>query len=214
MAPRVDLKQGEMKKHVARALKSLRDGYVIVAPLEHGYVYLADAFSPFAVRAMHVLRGDEIGIASQVLGHSAQTIQGITRDISTEATAMMDAFWPGLLSLTLKPNRSLNWDLGDDRALDAVSVRVPKSKFVRALLKESGPLAAASASPAGTEPMLKLNRTHIKEWDIAVAFDSGALKSGPNSSIVDFTDSHPRIVRAGAISVAEMTEVVPLIFAQ
>lgn len=214
MAPRVDLKQGETKKHVARALKSLRDGYVILAPLEHGYVYLADAFSPFAVRAMHVLRGDEIGVASQVLGHSAQTIQGITRDISKEATAMMDAFWPGLLSLTLKPNRSLNWDLGDDRVLDAVSVRVPKSKFVRALLKESGPLAVASASPAGTEPMLKINRTQITELDIAVAFDSGALKSGPNSSIVDFTDSHPRIVRAGAISVAEMTEVVPLIFAQ
>lgn len=214
MAPRVDLKQGETKKHIARALKSLQDGYVIVAPLEHGYVYLADAFSPFAVRAMHVLRGDELGTASQVLGHSAQTIQGITRDISEDAQAMMDQFWPGLLSLTMKPNRSLNWDLGDDRALDAISVRVPKSKFVRALLKESGPLAAASASGAGNEPMLKLNRTQLKEWDIAVAFDNGALKPGPSSSIVDFSEGHPRIVRAGAISVAEMTEVVPLIFAQ
>jgi tRNA A37 threonylcarbamoyladenosine synthetase subunit TsaC/SUA5/YrdC len=49
--PRIDLKQGEQKKHVARALKEIRAGYVIVAPLEHGYVYLADAFSPFAVRA-------------------------------------------------------------------------------------------------------------------------------------------------------------------
>lgn len=212
MAPRVDLKQGETKKHIARALKSLRDGYVIVAPLEHGYVYLADAFSPFAVRAMHVLRGDEIGTAAQVLGHSAQTIQGITRDISEDAQAMMDQFWPGLLSLTMKPNRSLNWDLGDDRALDAVSVRVPKSKFIKALLKESGPLAVASASGAGNPPMLKLSRTQLKEWDIAVAFDNGALKPGPSSSIVDFSEGHPRILRAGAISVAEMTEVVPLIF--
>lgn len=214
MAPRVDLKQGETKKHIARALKSIRDGYIIVAPLEHGYVYLADAFSPFAVRAMHVLRGDELGVAAQVLGHSAQTIQGITRDISEDAQAMMDQFWPGMLSLIMKPNRSLNWDLGDDRALDAVNVRVPKSKFVRALLKESGPLAVASASPAGTDPMLKLNRTALKEWDIAVAFDNGALKPGAGSSIVDFTEGHPRIIRAGAISVAEMTEVVPLIFAQ
>jgi len=212
VAPRVDLKQGELKKHVTRALKSLRDGYVIVAPLEHGYVYLADAFSPFAVRAMHVLRGDELGTAAQVLGHSTATIQGITRDISEDAQLMMDRFWPGMLSLTLKPNRSLNWDLGDDRALDAVSVRVPKSKFVKALLKESGPLAVASASPAGSEPMLKLNRTQLKEWDIAVAFDNGALKSAPSSSIVDFSEGHPRIRRVGAISVAEMTEVIPLIY--
>jgi tRNA A37 threonylcarbamoyladenosine synthetase subunit TsaC/SUA5/YrdC len=62
--------------------------------------------------------------------------------------------------------------------------------------------------------MLKLNRAQIKEWDIALAFDNGPLKSGHASSIVDFTDGHPRIVRAGAISVAEMTEVIPLIFAQ
>ena len=161
---------------------------------------------------MHVLRGDELGTAAQVLGHSTQTIQGITRDISEDAQLMMDQFWPGMLSLTLKPNRSLNWDLGDDRALDAVSVRVPKSKFVKALLKESGPLAVASASPAGSEPMLKLNRTQLKEWDIAVAFDNGPLKSGPSSSIVDFSEGHPRIIRVGAISVAEMTEVIPLIY--
>ncbi|NDG64884.1 MAG: hypothetical protein EBY29_15690, partial [Planctomycetes bacterium] len=62
MAPRVDLKQGEMKKHVTRALKAIREGSVIVVPLEHGYVYLADAFSPTAVRAMHELRGDEVGV--------------------------------------------------------------------------------------------------------------------------------------------------------
>ena len=60
--------------------------------------------------------------------------------------------------------------------------------------------------------MLKLNRTQLKEWDIAVAFDNGALKSGPSSSIVDFSEGHPRILRAGAISVAEMTEVVPLVW--
>ena len=72
--PRIDLKQGEQKKHVARALKELRDGYVIVAPLEHGYVYLADAFSHYSVRAMHVLRKDADGIAVDVfnLGKSAR----------------------------------------------------------------------------------------------------------------------------------------------
>jgi tRNA A37 threonylcarbamoyladenosine synthetase subunit TsaC/SUA5/YrdC len=80
------------------------------------------------------------------------------------------------------------------------------------LLKESGPLAAASASGASNPPMLKLNRAQLKEWDIAVAFDNGALKSGPSSSIVDFSEGHPRILRAGAISVAEMTEVIPLIY--
>ena len=160
--PRIDLKQGEQKKHVARALKELRDGYVIAAPLEHGYVYLADAFSHYSVRAMHVLRKDADGIAAQVLAHSAQTVAGIARDISDETNALMTEFWPGLLSLNLKPMRALTWDLGDDTELDLFSVRVPKSKFVKAILKESGPLAVASASPAGQPPMLKINRTQVK----------------------------------------------------
>lgn len=140
MATRVDLKQGEMKKHVARALKSIRDGYVVVAPLEHGYVYLADAFSPSAVAAIHRLRGDEEGVAAQVLAYSLDTVKGIARAVPEETQNLCKEFWPGLLSITLKPSRSLTWDLGDTRTLDQFNVRVPKSRFVRALLKETGPL--------------------------------------------------------------------------
>lgn len=207
--PRIDLKQGEQKKHVARALKEIRDGYVIVAPLEHGYVYLADAFSPYAVRAMHVLRKDADGIAAQVLAHSAQTVTGIARDISDETNALMTEFWPGLLSLNLKPMRALTWDLGDDTELDLFSVRVPKSKFVKALLKESGPLAVASASPAGQPPMLKINRTQVKEWDVAVVFDNGPLKRGASSTVVEVSKTGLRIVREGAISRDALSAVAP-----
>ena len=209
MAPRVDLKKRELAKHVSRAVKSIRDGYVIVAPAEHGYIYLADAFSPYAVRAMHVLRGDDDGVAAQVLGHSVKTIQGIARDIPSEAQALMEKFWPGLLSITLKPNRSLSWDLGDDNSLDQVNVRVPKSRFLKALLKESGPLAIASASRAGEEPMLAIDRTSTKYWDVAVIFDNGAIKPGQRSTIIDASVSPIQVTRAGAISVAEMTPVAP-----
>ena len=207
--PRIDLKQGEQKKHVARALKDLRDGYVIVAPLEHGYVYLADAFSHYSVRAMHVLRKDADGIAAQVLAHSAQTVAGIARDISDETNALMAEFWPGLLSLNLKPMRALTWDLGDDTELDLFSVRVPKSKFVKAILKESGPLAVASASGAGHEPMLKIDRAKVKDWDVAAIFDTGALKSGPRSTIIEADAVDVRLVREGAISFDEMEKVAP-----
>ena len=211
--PRIDLKQGEQKKHVARALKELRDGFVIVAPLEHGYVYLADAFAHFSVRTMHVLRGDEDGIAAQVLVHNAATVEGIARDIPQEAKALMQEFWPGALSLNLKPIRALTWDLGDNQELDLFSVRVPKSRFVKALLKESGPLAVASAARAGHKPMLKINRADVKDWDVSVVFDNGQLKSGPKTSVVEVSDGGLRIVREGAISAKELRAVAPSISA-
>jgi tRNA threonylcarbamoyl adenosine modification protein (Sua5/YciO/YrdC/YwlC family) len=207
--PRIDLKLGEQKKHIARALKEIRAGFVIVAPLEHGYVYLADAFSPFAVRAMHVLRGDEIGVSAQVLAHSLDTVKGISRAVSPDTQALCNKFWPGLLSVTLKPSSVLNWDLGDNKALDWFNVRVPKAKFVRALLKESGPLAVASASASGEEPMLKIDRTKIKDWNVAAVFDNGALKAGPRSTIIEADALDLRLIREGAISFDEMEKVAP-----
>ena len=207
--PRIDLKLGDQKKHVARALKEIRAGYVIVAPLEHGYVYLADAFSPFAVRAMHVLRGDELGVAAQVLAYSLDTVKGISRAVSPATQELCKKYWPGLLSVSLKPSSVLNWDLGDDKELDWFNVRVPKSKFVRALLKEAGPLAVASASAVGEEPMLKIDRTKVKDWDVAVVFDNGVLKTGPRSTIIEADALDIRIVREGAISFDEMVKVAP-----
>jgi tRNA threonylcarbamoyl adenosine modification protein (Sua5/YciO/YrdC/YwlC family) len=207
--PRIDLKLGDQKKHVARALKEIRAGYVIVAPLEHGYVYLADAFSPFAVRAMHVLRGDELGVASQVLAYSLDTVKGISRSVSPATQDLCNKYWPGLLSVSLKPSSVLNWDLGDDKELDWFNVRVPKAKFVRALLKEAGPLAVASASAVGEEPMLKIDRAKVKDWDVAVVFDNGALKTGPRSTIIEADALDVRLVREGAISFDEMVKVAP-----
>ncbi len=209
--PRIDLKAGDSKKHVARALKEIRAGYVIVVPLEHGYVYLADAFSQYAVRALHVLRGDEDGVAAQVLAHSADTVSGIARELSADAEKLMKEFWPGLLSLNLRPNIGLNWDLGDDKELDLFSVRVPKATFVRAILKQSGPLAVASAALAGSGPLLKINRADIKEWDVAAVFDKGPLKAGPQSTVVAVSGSDLRLVRPGAISSEQLLKVAPKI---
>ena len=209
--PRIDLKAGDSKKHVARALKEIRAGYVIVVPLEHGYVYLADAFSQYAVRALHVLRGDEDGVAAQVLAHSADTVSGIARELSADAEKLMKEFWPGLLSLNLRPNIGLNWDLGDDKELDLFSVRVPKATFVRAILKQSGPLAVASAAPAGSGPLLKINRADIKEWDVAAVFDKGPLKAGPQSTVVEVSGSDLRLVRPDAISSEQLLKVAPKI---
>ena len=108
-----DINSGDIKEHIAKAVAALKDGYIIIAPLENSYALVADAFFHDAVRAMHVLRDDRLGIAAQVMVASAQSIDGIAREISSDARALMAEFWPGLLSLNLKPQLGLNWDLGE-----------------------------------------------------------------------------------------------------
>lgn len=111
---RINITSGDREEQLARGLKSIRDGYVIVVPLEHGYVYACDAFSHFAVRAMHVLRGDALGVVAQVIIPNAKTAQGLSRSMRAEVQELVNTFWPGLLSLNVKPQMGLACRLQDN----------------------------------------------------------------------------------------------------
>ena len=206
---RVNLLEGDIKDHIALAFKGIRDGYIICAPLEHGYVFLADAFSEFSVRAMHVLRGDNLGVKAQVLIHSGETITGLSRYVNDDTRALINEFWPGPLSLNLHPNMGLNWNLGDNNSLDIFNVRAPKAEFISALLKESGPLAVSSAARVGQKPALNTDRIFVLESDLAVMFDAGELPEGPATTIVQSDVDGLTIIREGAISREQLTAVVP-----
>jgi tRNA threonylcarbamoyl adenosine modification protein (Sua5/YciO/YrdC/YwlC family) len=206
---RINLLEGDIKDHVALAAKGIRDGYVICAPLEHGYVFLADAFSEFAVRAMHVLRGDALGVSAQVLIHSHETITGLSRDVTDDTRALMKEFWPGLISFNLRPSMGIRWNLGDNGSLDRFSVRVPDSEFIRALLKETGPLAVASAARVGQKPALNTDRIFVLESDLAVMCEAGELPAGPATTIIEADSAAMTIIREGAITREQLAAIVP-----
>ena len=103
MGKEIDLKKGEQSRHVNKALKAISEGYIIAIPLEHSYAFACDAFKHDAVRAMHVLRGDPLFTAAQVLVGSTKTAQGVVREITPEIGALMKKFWPGMLSMNLRP---------------------------------------------------------------------------------------------------------------
>ncbi|CAB4878872.1 unannotated protein [freshwater metagenome] len=208
---RIDISQGFGAEDIAQAIKAIRDGYVIVAPLENGYVFLADAFFHDAVRALHVLRGDALGIAAQVLIPTSKTLEGIAREVTEETQKLCSAFWPGLLSLSLKPQRGLSWDLGDGQKLDQINVRVPTEGFVYSLLQESGPLAVASASVAGSPALLKSSEIEFGENEVALIFDSGDISPNLPSTIIECDVNGSRVLRIGALPLDQLQAVVPAI---
>ena len=89
-----------------------------------------DALNLLKPNARYVLRGDELGVSAQVMIGSSAAVDGIAREISEPVRALIDNFWPGQLSINLKPQRGLNWDLGDGQQLDSFSVRVPSADFI------------------------------------------------------------------------------------
>jgi tRNA A37 threonylcarbamoyladenosine synthetase subunit TsaC/SUA5/YrdC len=121
----------------------------------------------------------------------------------------MKAFWPGAFSLTLRPQRGLNWDLGDAGLLDWVSIRMPSHDFLQALIKETGPLAVASASMAGHQPILEISQLNLQGHEVALIIDSGAITPAKISSHVEIELTESRLVREGAISQSEIQKVIP-----
>jgi tRNA threonylcarbamoyl adenosine modification protein (Sua5/YciO/YrdC/YwlC family) len=208
---KIDTASGDRSEHLARGLKAIRDGYVIVVPLEHGYVYACDAFSHFAVRAMHVLRGDALGVVAQVIIPTAKTAQGLSRSMRTDVQELVTAMWPGLLSINVKPQMGLAWDLGDGQRLDLISLRMPQEGFVLELMQKSGPLAIISITNNGLPTLLDVDR--FENPGVEVIFDGGHLPAGPRTTVINVSDDGMELVREGAISRESLQKVSPDNFA-
>ncbi len=214
MAERVllnNLDDSKFDEAVDTAVRYIKSGEVIIAAAEHGYVYLADAFDKDAVKAIHILRGDRTNVVAQVFIGDIKVLTGITARLTQEHDNLLKAFWPGLLSVTMKSQLALSWDLGDERRLGKVNVRLPNRKFLNAILLKTGPLAAASVALTGESAILDLTKLSIYESDIGVIFDEGQLGSGQLSTWVDISENAITVIRIGDISLEQLRSIVPTI---
>ena len=214
MAERVlldNLDDSKFNEAVDTAVRYIKSGEVIIAAAEHGYVYLADAFDKDAVKAIHILRGDRTNVVAQVFIGDIKVLTGITARLTQEHDNLLRAFWPGLLSVTMKSQLALSWDLGDERRLGKVNVRLPNRKFLNAILLKTGPLAVASVALTGESVVLDLTKVSIYESDIGVIFDEGQLESGQLSTWIDLSENEITVMRLGDISLEQLRSIVPTI---
>jgi len=193
----IDIKKGQLARHVTRAVKAINDGYVIAVPLENAYAYLCDAFNHDAVRAMHVLRGDEIGVKAQVLVRDFKMSEGITRNVDPKTLVAMKKYWPGKVTFQVFPSALLSWDLGDNNELDEVAVRVPSATFVKAILAKTGPLATASVAKVGHPPITA--SSEVPTDGIEFFFSNGKLRKGEPTTIVQALSGVHKVIRRGAV---------------
>ena len=176
-------------------------------PTDTVYGVGADAFQPAAVAAVLAAKGRGRQMPPPVLVPSAFTVRGLARDISAHAEALMEAFWPGALTLILWAQPSLAWDLGDTHG--TVAVRVPDHAGALALLQRTGPLAVTSANRTG-QPAATTATQALEQLgeSVAVILDAGDSPLGVASTIVDATGEYLRVVREGGVTRAGIEAVV------
>ncbi|MFB7631862.1 L-threonylcarbamoyladenylate synthase [Streptomyces sp. NPDC056149] len=190
------------------AASAVRRGELVVLPTDTVYGIGADAFSPEAVGDLLEAKGRGRGMPSPVLVGSPNTLHGLVTEFSEQAWELVDAFWPGALTLVASHQPSLTWDLGETRG--TVAVRMPLHPVAIELLTEFGPMAVSSANLTGHPSPQDCDAAQEMLGDsVSVYLDAGPTPAAVPSSIVDVTGKVPVLLREGAISVEELRKVVP-----
>jgi tRNA threonylcarbamoyl adenosine modification protein (Sua5/YciO/YrdC/YwlC family) len=164
---------------------------------------------PAAVAALLAAKGRGRQMPPPVLVPDVRTVDGLCEDVPDAARLLMEAFWPGALTVICRAHPSLAWDLGETRG--TVAVRMPDHPAALALLRRTGPLAVSSANRTGSPAARTAAEAQEQLGDaVDVYLDGGVAPGGVASTIVDATTARLRIVRLGALSVGELSAVAPV----
>jgi L-threonylcarbamoyladenylate synthase len=195
----------ERQRGIDAAVTALRSGKLVVMPTDTVYGLAADAFDPAAVRRLLRTKGRGRDKPPPVLVAAQTTLDALATKVPTLARDLVEALWPGPLTLVCRQQSSLTWDLGDTRA--TVAVRMPDHDIALELLRRTGPLAVSSANrTAKPAPSTVDEAEEMLGAAVQVYLDGGPTDGGVPSTIVDVTADPPRVLREGAIELAALKE--------
>ena len=192
---------------LAAAARAVKAGRLVVLPTDTVYGIGCDAFSATAVRALLAAKQRGPDMPVPVLVGSWSTIDGLVLGVPKAARDLIEAFWPGGLSLVLQHAPSLQWDLGSTKG--TVMLRMPLHPVALELLRDVGPMAVSSANVSGQPPAASAVEAEEQLGEkVAVYLDGGPSGEPVASTIVDLTGDEPRVLREGAVSTEAVSEVL------
>jgi tRNA threonylcarbamoyl adenosine modification protein (Sua5/YciO/YrdC/YwlC family) len=193
---------------IAAAVAAARRGDLVVLPTDTLYGLGGDAFKKHAVAALFRAKGRGRDMPLVVMVGSRRTFDGLVQRLPKPARALADAFWPGALTIVVEHARSLDWDLGETGG--TVAVRMPMHPVALELLREVGPMAVSSANQTGRPPAVSVAEAQEQlGYSARIYLDAGPSPASVPSTIVDLAGPAPRLLRAGALPVERLQEVVP-----
>ncbi|MET7356525.1 L-threonylcarbamoyladenylate synthase [Streptomyces mirabilis] len=209
MARRYDCATVSGRADVLReATLAVRRGELVVLPTDTVYGIGADAFNREAVDRLLRAKGRGRAMPSPVLVASADALHDLIVDFPEQGWALVEAFWPGGLTLVARHQPPLDWDLGETRG--TVAVRMPSHPVALELLAETGPMAVSSANLTGKPSPQDCDAAQGMLGDsVAVYLDGGPTAAAVASTIVDLTGPVPVLKRTGAISAERLRTVAP-----
>lgn len=193
---------------IAPAAAALKAGELVAFPTETVYGLGANALDGAAVAQIFAAKGRPADNPLIVHVADRSAVSQVVKDLPPKAVALMDAFWPGPLTLVLPRQAVIPTEVS--AGLETVGVRMPSHPVALALIRAAGvPVAAPSAnrsgrpSPTSAEHVLEDMNGRIP-WVI----DGGETGVGLESTVLDMTVDPPVMLRPGGVTVEQLQPVI------
>jgi L-threonylcarbamoyladenylate synthase len=195
------------QEELARAAEILRAGGLVALPTETVYGLGANALDAAAVA--RIFEAKQRPAWDPIIVHIADVamLEGLVEEVPTAARRLMEAFWPGPLTLLLPRSALVPDAVTAGWAL--VGVRMPAHPVALELIRRAGvPVAAPSANLFGhISPTTAAHVLTDLDGRIDAVVDAGATGLGVESTVLDPCQSPMAIYRPGAITAAQIQAV-------
>jgi L-threonylcarbamoyladenylate synthase len=192
------------------AVSALRDGLPVILPTDTVYGLIASCYREGPVERLRRLKGTPAEQPIALLASDLEVVLDAVPELRGRAAVLARALLPGRLTLILpNPAKRFRWLTGPDPA--KIGIRVPDlPPASRAVLDRVGAVAATSANIHGGRDPARPEDIPEQIWKGAAALIEAGELPGTPSTVVDLTESQPRVVREGAVSADEALATIAL----
>ncbi len=204
----VDLKNPEDKPLILAA-EVIQAGGIVVYPTETLYGIGCSAMHPRALQRVQDLKKRAEPKPILVLVRSREELRPLVREVTETAEALMNAFWPGPLTIVFQASESVLPELTQGKG--TIGIRIPSCRVCHRLLEFVGsPITSTSANLSGDTPLNTIaSMLSVLTPGIDLYLDAGVLPPSKPSTVIDASGSLVRILREGAIPTADILAAIP-----
>ena len=187
----------------------LKGNGVIAVPTETFYALAVNPFQEEALARLFALKDRAPEKPVLVMVDGPERLNQVAREVPGLARRLMENFCPGPLSIIFPSLPHLPRLLTGGTG--TIAVRQPRQALTCRLIAALGfPITGTSANRTGGQPLVRGDEVAREFGDhLDLILEAGPCPGGLPSTIVDVTNSPPRLVRAGAIPAAELAEIMP-----
>lgn len=196
------------KEGISEAAEILKGGGLVAFPTETVYGLGGNGLDKEAAKKIYAAKGRPSDNPLILHVSSMEEVYPLVKALPEKAKKLMEAFWPGPLTLVLPKSDLVPKE--STGGLETVALRSPENALTLELIRACGfPIAGPSANLSGRPSPTEAS--HVFEdlgGRIEGILEDGAVGIGVESTIVDLSEDCPTLLRPGAITIEDLEEVL------